>query len=193
MNSHSGKKLYGESYFNSQMGGSYRSAVLYAQHLLKIFKPQSVADLGCGRGTWLKAFGENGVEKLVGLDGDWNSQEKMVDQTVTFSPVDLNKPFPKPTERFDLAISVEVAEHLKEESSKTFVDNITALSDVVMFGAAYTKQGGTDHINEQPHTYWAKMFIEIGYTPYDVFRSTFWGNQDIEFWYQQNTFLFQIY
>ena len=42
MNSHSGKKLYGESYFNSQMGGSYRSAVLYAQHLLKIFKPQSV-------------------------------------------------------------------------------------------------------------------------------------------------------
>jgi hypothetical protein len=59
-----------------------------------------------------------------------------------------------------------------------------------MFGAAYTKQGGVDHINEQPHTYWAKLFAKFGYTPYDFFRPTFWGDDDIEFWYQQNTFLY---
>tara|TARA_B100001123_G_C15125727_1_gene953254 strand:- start:101 stop:883 length:783 start_codon:yes stop_codon:yes gene_type:complete len=190
MNSHTGKKIYDESFYNQQMDGSYRSATLYVKHLLKIFKPHSVADLGCGKGTWLKAFKENGVEKLVGFDGNWIKQEEIVDQAVTFFPIDLNKPFLKAVERFDLAISVEVAEHLKEESSKTFVDNITALSDVVMFGAAYTDQGGLDHINEQPATYWAKMFIENGYTPYDIFRSTFWDNQDIEWWYQQNTFLY---
>lgn len=182
--------LYDDSFYDSQMSGSYRSASLFVQHFLSIFEPYSVADLGCGRGTWLKAFGDNGVKRLVGFDGNWNSQDKMVDQRVVFTPIDLNLPFTNPVERFDLAISLEVAEHLKAESSKNFVRNITSLSDVVMFAAAYTKQGGIDHINEQPHTYWARLFMESGYLPYDLFRSTFWGNPEVEFFYQQNTFLY---
>ena len=157
--------LYDESFYKEQMSGSYESAILYAKYLSKILKPTSVADLGCGRGTWLKAFGELGVEKLVGFDGSWNSQNQMVDASITFVPTDLNQPLSNRSEKFDLAISLEVAEHLHQESSKTFVQNIASLSDVVMFGAAYTKQGGTDHINEQPHTYWANMFIEAGYIP----------------------------
>jgi hypothetical protein len=184
------KKIYNKTFFDSQMSGSYKSATFYVKHLLKIFKPHSVADLGCGRGTWLKAFKENGVNKLLGLDGDWVKQEEMVDQTIEFKPTNLNEPLNKIDERFDLAISVEVAEHLKEEAAKTFIDNITALSDVIMFGAAYTKQGGDNHINEQPTTYWAKMFIDVNYMPYDIFRQTFWGNKEIESWYQQNTFIY---
>lgn len=183
-------ELYGEKFYQAHMGGSYRSATRYVKHLLKIFKPHSVADIGCGRGEWLKAFRENGVEKVVGFDGTWNSQEKMLDQKIRFFPVDLNNPIIHQQEKFDLAISLEVAEHLKEASAKNFVNTLTALSDAVMFSAAYTKQGGTNHINEQPHTYWAKMFIEHGYVPYDLFRPAFWGNPDIEFWYQQNTFLY---
>jgi len=184
------KKLYDEDFYEGQIDGSYRSAVAYAQFFSNIFNPKSVVDLGCGRGTWLKAFGECGSENLVGLDGHWNNQNQMIDQSIKFIATDLNKPIDNIKDRFDLAISVEVAEHLKEESSTTFVRNLTALSDVVMFGAAYENQGGTDHINEQPHTYWAKKFIQDGYTPYDIFRPNMWGNSNIEFWYQQNTFLY---
>lgn len=184
------KKIYGECFYKEQVDGSYRSAVEYARHLSKVFKPKSVADLGCGRGTWLKAFRECGSENLVGFDGYWNNQDQMIDQSIKYIPTDLNKPIDNLKDRFDLAISLEVAEHLKEESSTTFVANITALSDVVMFGAAFENQGGDNHINEQPHTYWAKKFIQNGYIPYDIFRPTMWGNGNIDFWYQQNTFLY---
>lgn len=51
------------------------------------------------------------------------------------------------------------------------------MSDVIMFSAAYTKQGGNNHINEQPHTYWAKKFISHDFVPYDIFRPVFWGIQ----------------
>jgi hypothetical protein len=59
-----------------------------------------------------------------------------------------------------------------------------------MFGAAYTRQGGTNHINEQPHTYWARLFHDQGYVVFDLFRPRFWGASDVEYWYQQNTFLY---
>jgi cyclopropane fatty-acyl-phospholipid synthase-like methyltransferase len=184
------KPLYDDSFYSGQIDGSYRSASLYAGHLVKIADVKSVADVGCGRGTWLKAFGDRGATRLVGFDGDWNSQEKMVDQSIEFIPVDLNGPLMWRAERFDLAISLEVAEHLKPESSSNFVKNIASLSDVIVFGAAFTKQGGHDHINERAHTFWAKKFMDSGYTPYDVFRSSFWGDREVEFWYQQNTFLY---
>jgi SAM-dependent methyltransferase len=182
---------YGDSFYQSQMQGSYRSAIKYAKFLASVYKPLSVADVGCGRGTWLKAFKENGAERVVGFDGVWNTQEKMIDQAIVFHGIDLNQPIPAdPSERFDLALSLEVAEHLKQESSPAFVKSLTGLADVVIFGAAYTKQGGTDHINEQPHTFWAEIFKDNGYTPYDLFRPVFWGDEEIEFWYRQNTFLY---
>lgn len=186
----SSSSLYGNEFYNAQMDGSYRSSSIYIPHLLNIFKPRSVADIGCGRGTWLKSFRDNGVDILVGFDGPWNNQDNMIDQAIKFFQIDLNKPIINNFDKFDLAISLEVAEHLKESTAKDFISCITDLSDAVMFGAAYTKQGGTDHINEQPHTYWAAMFIELGYMPYDVFRPVFWGNDKVEFWYQQNTFLY---
>lgn len=183
-------KLYDEKFYEKQIDGSYRSAVIYAQHLSTIFVPMSVADLGCGRGAWLKAFGQIGSRKLVGFDGRWNSQNQMIDQNITYIPTDLNEPLNYSKDPFDLAISLEVAEHLDNMSSAIFIQNLTSLSDVVLFGAAYKNQGGVDHINEQTHTYWAKLFIQNGFFPYDIFRPLVWGNVDVKFWYQQNTFLY---
>lgn len=183
-------KYYDDNFYKSQMDGSYRSASRYVEYLSQIFKPSSVADIGCGRGTWLKAFKENGVEKVVGFDGSWNSQENMIDKSIIFYCTDLNIPISKQEERYDLALSLEVAEHIEESSAKTFVKSLVDLADVVMFSAAYIGQGGTNHINEQTHTYWAKLFQEHDYIPYDLFRPVFWGNDDIEICYQQNTFLY---
>ena len=182
--------FYGEGFYKSQMDGSYKSASKYVGFLWKVFQPRSVVDVGCGRGTWLKAFKDKGVENAVGFDGNWNRQDNMIDQSIKFVGVDLNKPIAKQDEKYDLAISLEVAEHLEESSANIFVDTLTKLADVVIFSAAYTKQGGTHHINEKPHTYWAKIFREYDYIPYDLFRPVFWGDADIEFWYQQNTFLY---
>ena len=185
------EKLYGDHFYKYHMDASLRSALKYADLLSPLCKPDSVVDVGCGRGTWLKAFKEKGASKLVGYDGRWNSQENMIDQSIVFHGVDLNEPICiSNSERYDLAMSLEVAEHLEPSSAQDFIRSLTTLSDVVLFSAAYTKQGGTNHINEQPHTYWAKVFSRFDYVPYDLFRPIVWGDKEIPFWYQQNTFLY---
>jgi hypothetical protein len=54
--------------------------------------------------------------------------------------------------------------------------------------APYLNQGRTNHINEQPHTYWG--FASFIYLPFDLFRPIVWGDSEIELWYQQNAFLY---
>jgi SAM-dependent methyltransferase len=191
---HSDKQLadsYNSEFYANQVPGSVRSAIRYRDILLSQFRPRSIVDVGCGRGTWLKAFKDTGLDRLVGYDGPWNNQESMIDNAIQFFCADLNNLSTiQASERFDLAISLEVAEHIKPESAVSFISLLTQLSDVVLFSAAYIKQGGTNHINEQKHTYWAKLFASFDYIPYDLFRPVVWGDDEIEFWYQQNTFLY---
>lgn len=185
--------LYGDDFYSDQMRDSSRAAIKYVQILSRLYRPRSVVDVGCGRGTWLKAFRDGGAESVVGFDGTWNSQGNMIDSAIVFFGVDLNQPIPiadSNTRRFDLAVSLEVAEHLAPASAMTFVRSLSQLSDVVLFGAAYTAQGGTGHLNEQPNTYWANLFSAHGYAPIDLFRPIVWGDPEIVYWYQQNAFLY---
>ena len=183
--------LYDDAFYRRQVAGSYLSAKKYMQILWPLLQPQAAIDVGCGRGAWLKALKERGASQLVGFDGDWNSQQNMIDPAITFHAGDLNAPFAAGfSQRFDLAISLEVAEHLEEASAAGFVRSLTALSDVVLFGAAYSGQGGTHHINEKPHHYWARLFESHQYLPFDLFRPIVWGDPEVEYWYQQNTFLY---
>jgi SAM-dependent methyltransferase len=182
---------YGDAFYKAQMDDSLHSAYRYISLLSPLHRPNSVVDIGCGRGTWLKAFFENGATTVVGYDGTWNSQEKMIDKSIVFHGADLNQLDGVSRKfKFDLAMSLEVAEHLEPSSSEPFVRLLTELSDVVLFGAAYPGQGGENHINEQRHSYWAKIFTSLDYLPFDVFRPQVWGSSDIPFWYQQNTFLY---
>ena len=43
-----------------------------------------MVDLGCGSGTWLKAFKNVAATKLVGYDGNLNNQRTMIDQSIVF-------------------------------------------------------------------------------------------------------------
>lgn len=180
---------YGEGFYNAQGEESLRSARIVARRLWDYLQPASVIDIGCGRGHWLKAFGELGSRRLIGLDGDWNSQSQMTDPAIRFRAVDLNQPFAA-EEKADLAISMEVAEHIPASAASQFVECVASASDAVLFSAAYTWQGGTNHLNEQPHTYWAQLFMERGFVPFDLFRPRLWGNEQIAFWYRQNAFLY---
>ncbi len=180
---------YDDEFYREQMQGSYKSAKHYVAFLSQTIRPRRVVDVGCGRGTWLAAFREDGAE-CTGVDGPWNSQSNMMDQAVTFIPADLNQPIALPNGRFDLALSLEVAEHLQPASAAGFVASLADLADVVMFAAAFTGQGGVHHVNERPHTYWAALFHQHGYAPYDIFRPAFWGHPEVQYWYQQNTFLY---
>lgn len=183
------EKIYSDDFYKGQIDDSLKSARLYASHLTNLIDINSVVDFGCGRGAWLKAFHELGASDLVGYDGSWNTKEQMLIEEIKFTPADLNSPI-KQERKFDLAMSLEVAEHLLPESADNIVNNLVKSSNLVMFGAAYEGQGGTDHLNEQPPSYWAKKFMAHDYLGFDIFRPSLWGNKDICFWYRQNTYIY---
>lgn len=147
-----------------------------------------VADIGCGTGTWLAAALATGSQSAFGMEGDWVTPAMLDDPRIAFVPYDLERPFSAP--RVDLAISLEVAEHLSPERAKTFVADLVAAAPAVLFSAAIPGQGGVGHQNEQWQSYWAGLFASLGYTAHDVIRPLIWTDNAVPAWYRQNIVLY---
>ena len=148
--------------------------------------PESVIDIGCGRGVWLKAFGDIAVK---GRDGPWTRPDRLRINPEEFAATDLSQPFVE-DRRFDLAMTLEVAEHIEPQQADQFVTNLCGLSDTILFSAAIEGQGGQHHVNEQPLSFWAAKFGARGYELVDVLRPRIWHNDDVCWWYRQNMVLF---
>jgi len=187
-------KAFGRPYtpshrrFNNSRQLVLTSAAEVVPRVLSIIPARSVIDVGCGTGTWLNVFATHGVEKIVGVDGEYTDRRRLDIDAHCFIPWDLNTPLGRlELGRFDLAISLEVAEHLSPARADGFVADLCNLSDVILFGAAVIGQTGEGHINEQWQSYWVKKFSDRGYDPYDALRPAIWGLEGIPFWYKQNT------
>lgn len=149
----------------------------------------SVIDVGCGNGSWLKAAKDLGVKEVFGLDGIQVPENEMNIELNEFCKKKLTTPFDL-EKKFDLLISLEVAEHLPETTATTFIKSLTNHSDFILFSAAIPGQGGQYHVNEQWPNYWNQKFIENGYEAYDVLRNHFWNNENVFWWYKQNMVLY---
>ena len=120
--------------------------------IYKLFQPKSVVDIGCGIGTFLHCFKKEGVNHILGVDGEWVNK-KLLHRYINsdeFLLADLEESLKLDTQ-FDLVLSLEVAEHLKKESADIFVQNLISAGKLILFSAAIPQQGGQNHINEQKH------------------------------------------
>ncbi len=180
---------YGSDFFSSHHPGAASSAAVLVPMLLELTRAQSVVDVGCGIGTWLAEFATRGVTDSHGFDGAWVKPEQLVIPRERFTSADLGTCVPH-DRKFDLAISLEVAEHLPEASADRFVQSLTTLAPIVVFSAAIPLQGGTDHINEQWPAYWAAKFAMHGHVAIDCIRDRLWSAPGVEWWYAQNTILY---
>src|SRR5262245_37997923 len=182
-------KPYTDEFFDRHLEGSRRSALLVVPMIMDLVRPRRVVDVGCGRGTWLAAFRDYGAEEILGIDGDYVDRERLEIAPDEFLRCDLSRP-PAVDRQFDLAVCLQVAEHLPEESADNLVALLTSLAPVVLFSAAVPSQGGTNHVNEQWPDYWAARFEDRGYKTCDVIRDRIWDCADLECWYAQNILLF---
>jgi SAM-dependent methyltransferase len=156
--------------------------------IMELIKPKSVLDVGCGTGTWLKAFEEAGVEHYYGLDGHYVKESQLQIPYKKFIVTDFSKQWAI-NEEFDLVVSLEVAEHLPESSADTFIESLVAHGDVILFSAAVPGQGGQHHINEQWPEYWQQKFAKHGFYFHDTIRPLIWNNEKVNWWYRQNIFI----
>ena len=180
---------YDWAFYEKIAESARRSAHEVVPIILDYISPRSVIDVGCGTGTWLSVFSSKGVTDFLGVDAEsvpMGLLEIPVSRYVTF---DLSIPFSY-ARRFDLVVSLEVAEHLPSQIAHSFVESLVRLGPAVLFSAAIPGQGGTCHINEQWPTYWSELFARHSYVPVDFLRRKVWCNPQVSWWYSQNMILF---
>jgi SAM-dependent methyltransferase len=188
--------LYDEAFFARHT--DLQSARIIVPHVLRKVRPNSVVDVGCALGAWLRVFSEHGVQIVQGLDGDYVDRSQLLIKTTDFTPVNLTESIKgdlgpvtgKANGRYDLAICLEVAEHLPDSSASDLVRTLTTLAPVVLFSAAVPGQGGVGHINEQWPGYWKSRFQKHGFQRLDLIRRRIWRDGRVHWWYRRNIFLF---
>jgi SAM-dependent methyltransferase len=180
---------YDNRYFDVYRQGARASAEVLVPIIVDLLRPKAVVDLGCGVGTWLRVFEEHGVADVCGVDGEYIDLDRLEISPGQFIAADLRQGVSL-NKRFDLAMSLEVAEHLPAECAERFVRSLTELAPAVLFSAAIPEQGGTGHVNEQWPDYWAAHFDRCGFVAVDCLRPKIWHEARVVPWYAQNALLF---
>jgi len=170
----------------------------YVPELIRIFENagehlESVIDVGCGTGTLLSEFAKQGVTDIFGMD--FCSDRSLLEiPPELFLEIDLNLLSSAYgtalNKKYQLAICLEVAEHLDNTSADSLVEFLTGAADVVWFSAAIPYQGGDGHVNEQWPSYWEEKFRSHGYVRVDWFRRKTWDQRELIGYYRQNMLLY---
>ena len=127
----SARDLYGRKFQQKFAEGSLTSARVIVPIVMNLLQPRSVVDVGCGTGAWLSEFRNQGVPQILGLDGEYVNREELLIPAASFRSVDLTFQLPDLGRSFDLAVSLEVAEHLPSSHGEEFVSD--TLSPFVLF------------------------------------------------------------
>lgn len=187
---------YDAEFFDGHTRRSLSSARVTLAMLFEIVQPRAVIDVGCGEGAWLRAASELGASTTLGIDGGYVDRTRLLIPPERFAEGDLEANrvasiiAKAGLSQFDLAICMEVAEHLTFGRAESFVDDLSSLSDVILFSAAIPYQYGTNHINEQWPEFWAIQFRARGFLCFDWLRRRVWTHPEVDWWYAQNMLVF---
>lgn len=165
-------------------------AQVLSDRLWNLLHPNRVIDWGCANGEYLLPFLMHQCQ-IQGVDAEPTAGSKIPDN---FYCADLRQPI-QCGGRFDLAICLEVGEHLQPEFADQLVENVANSADVILWSAATPGQGGYMHHNEQPKEYWLAKFFALGYVLHplnDLVRSEIKDNPlfTTTDWLINNTYLF---
>ena len=101
-------------YIHTEDVHNFSAPAQVVPHIIDLINPRTVLDVGCGIGTWLKIFEQHHVSDLMGIDGDYVNRALMKISLDKFRSIDLKNKWSL-DRKFDLVLSLEVAEHLPED------------------------------------------------------------------------------
>lgn len=181
---------YKRKYFASRWAIAQESARVIVPLLQKQFQARSVVDFGCATGIWLSEFRRLGVARIFGIDGPWVPRSQLLISEKEFEVVDFSQGNIPSVDKYDIALCIEVAEHLSESRGKILVDALAAASDVIVFSAAVPGQRGRGHINERLQSFWCSEFEQRGFACFDLCRPAIWDDYRVNVIYKQNLLIF---
>lgn len=188
--------VYNSSYYSTTVEEpAVRSAPRIAGEIMRSFSPHTVVDVGCGTGALLEGLRDCGCD-VFGLEySEVGLEYCRQRRNLNVARFDIERHFLSDHGVFDVAVSMEVAEHLPERAADKFVSILTGLSSQIVFTAARPGQGGADHVNEQPASYWIKKFEQRGFRyAQDLARQWAYNwkaSGDVAPWYYENLMIFE--
>jgi hypothetical protein len=174
--------LFTHEIYDEIRPGAQRSAAVVVPLVQRIVAAQRVVDVGGGEGWWAAAFAAEGANAVC-ID---NPTPSLVAPGVQHVEQDLSLGLPRELGGFDLAVCLEVVEHVDATIGDRLVADLCEIAPSILFSAAIPGQGGHGHVNEQWPGYWVKRFANVGYRCSGALRWTFWEDEAVEPWYRQN-------
>jgi SAM-dependent methyltransferase len=184
-----GGYTYDARFFDYVQAGAIRSARAIVPIIVDALASRSVLDVGCGTGAWLSVYRDRGVADVLGVDGEYVANDRLLIPAPFFQAIDVSRPFDL-GRKFDLVQSLEVAEHIHPNASRTIIANLTHHSSHVLFSAAVPGQGGEHHINERTYEFWRELFASFGFVAFDFVRPRVRPEDHVEPWYAYNSILY---
>ena len=179
---------YDRSFYAALNEASDESAARILSIVLDLAPSASAVDVGCGIGIWAQTLQRLGVKDVLAIDGDYIPRDQLRIDARNFQAHDISRSFDL-GRTFDLAVCVEVAEHLDGNRADGFIADLVRLAPVIVFSAAAPRQGGVHHVNEQWPDYWIDRFNEQGYSCWDALRPQIRYNPNVAWIYRQNVIL----
>jgi SAM-dependent methyltransferase len=155
------------------------AAKVIAPLLIEVLRPASVIDVGCGGGGLVRELRNLGV-MARGFDRQKVEGMEFVDLTGKIHLLPAA----------DVAVCLEVAEHLKREHAERLVESLVRAAPIVVFAAGIPLQGGWHHVNEQWPSWWAALFARWRYVPHEDLRLDLWQRHNIAPWYAQDMLIY---
>jgi len=168
-------EIYDREYFEATVEPHMASsAEVIAGSILRDLSPSSAVELGCGTGLLLLALQREGVSCL-GLDYAEAALEICRNRGLSVRKCDLESDVSFELSA-DIAISMEVAEHLPASCADRFVNLLCRIAPVVVLTAAEPGTAGENHVNLQPTSYWIEQFESRGHV-FDSYISLKWRQE----------------
>lgn len=176
---------YDNDFFIYNTPIALRAARAVLPGVIRRTQARSVIDIGCSAGAWLSVAKEHGC-KVHGVDGFVPVDQLVIDPS-EFEQRDLAGGVD--CTGYDLAMCLEVAEHLDPADAEPLVEGLCK-AKYVLFSPAHPGQGGVHHVNEQWGTWWEKLFSEYHYVGSSDLKWFHWTNTDIHDYYRENLLIF---
>lgn len=181
-------KYYNSTCFSSGIFQYDYAAI--AETIIKEYQPKCIIDFGCGTVALASEFVSRGIT-VESFDG-YSTPDFSMYSNIQFTKVYLNNLtatqefLNQLNKKFDLAISIEVAEHLNPVVSSTFIHWMTSIADVVVISAAVPSQDGVGHINCRYRSDWYQLIKKHDFVISDTLRNHFTSNTRLGLWHKLN-------
>lgn len=137
-----------------------------AEYIAHTFKPESILEFGCGLGLYCHFLKTRlDTNRVFGIDPE--PMGGVFDSPTGPKQLAINifsDKHPEPLEqKFDLVMSIEVAEHIPRENHDFLFDFLVShTSNWIVFSGARVGQGGHGHIAERDEEDWKTEFLKRG-------------------------------